>query len=107
MSKIKIGSNLKLGVALSEEKYRSLLSGILAKKNLTLFIEIQRYDNATNDFVILESRQVMDSLSLFLNNTFVFEGNAYQSGRYKFVMRYESWLERIEQEYEYYLEFDQ
>ena len=105
-SKIYMGNTFNLGVSLSEERYRKLLGSPSAQAKLEVTVEVYRYDNESDTYIIVESKEIMDPYSMFFNKTFVFDGAEYQTGRYKIIMKYESKREHIEQEYEYYLVFE-
>ena len=105
-SKINLGKKLKIGISLSEERCRKLLGSSSARSDLKASLDVYRYDSESGVYVLIDTREVMDPYSVFLNETFVFEGEAYRTGKYKIVMNYDSKLEHIEQEYEYYLVFE-
>ena len=105
-TKINVGDNLQLGVSLSESIFRELLINDLGKMGATIHVEIYRFDAIDDEYVLLDNHKVMDAYSVALNKTILCEGEDYQSGRYRIVVIYDSWLERIEQDYEYYFVFE-
>ncbi len=104
-SKINVGKSLNLGVSLSESRYKKLC-GIAAKINVNASIEIYRLDPIKNEYDLIENRDIMEWNSIYMNKAFTFEGENYKSGKYRIVVNYDSWLEHIEQEYEYYFTFE-
>ena len=105
-SKISMGDSFGIGVSFSEKRHRKHLGSLLSQMGLKAFIDVYKYDHASDAYVLVESKKIMDPYTLFLNKTFVFDGADYQTGKYKLILRYSNRFEHIEQEYEYYLVFE-
>ena len=105
-SKVTMDEGMKLGVSVSGER-REKLRGISPYKlGASAKIEIYRYDFPSGEYVFAESRELSDVGRKRMNGIVTFDSCQYETGNYKIVFIYESNMEYIEQEYEYYLVFE-
>ena len=104
-AEIRTGGGITLGVSLSAELLERL-SGISGKAGLSLTLKLLRYDTEADSYTEIESREIMDGSSIFVNNTFTFDGESYKTGKYRIIVDYESRLDKIEQVYDYYFKLE-
>ena len=104
-SRVNVGENLKLGVSFSKSRYDKM-NGLFSALGASVVLEVYRYDNLEEKYILVENEEIATGFSTFANKQFTFDSSELITGRYKILMKYNSWFETIEQEYEYYFVFE-
>ncbi len=104
-SKITVGGELKLGISLSEDRHE-LTSNVFTSLGARGTLEIYLYDYSAQDYVLVDECEFLKGCESYYNTSLTLGGESYVNGKYKIVMNYDSFLEHISEEYEYYFVFE-